>query len=809
MNILIVDDDRSVQRVLADALTKQGFVVTVERDGEWAIKSFEKKNFDAVVLDLLLPALSGYEVAKQIRALPRGKRVPIIMISGVYKNPVHQREAVDKHGAFALLEKPLDLKLLTGTLKDALGDRYPSPAPAVPPPPPMEEDEKTGEFMADDAAREEARDVERHVPAAPRPAVPVARGKEVPRTKEPPRSKAAPPQPKVQARRPSPRPSPPRGEGAQRLQPPPPPVDHDESQDETKNEVPWAHIKGKSFAQILADAYRTRFGGAVRLRRGNVKKIVYFREGTPELVKSNLLIECLGRVLVKEKMISEAECEESLKRMKASKRMQGTVLIDMGCISPHNLQHSLVLQLQHKVWDAFSWDDGEYQFIADAPLPAEPLSIGMTCAQLIHEGVKRTYDEKRLFRAFSGLDLQYVHPSDDPLYAMQDVGLGPEEQELLKLADGHKTLTTLRALGLLPPFETDRFFFAMKCAQMVAFKTSQAQGKPKVSYAEIAASVKAEQRSMPPPLPPPMPPPLPANKRPPAHPSEPPLDLPWSDAKLAQPMARLDLPPPPPEASPQRPKKQEPVLAKSAGSLLPELSEVVSLPRLSGQEGAQREKLAQKLSAMRRLDYFEILGVKWSANREDVKRAYFALAKEYHPDKHFSSASAETRALAQQIYDLISTAHDTLTDPEERKRYIAKLEEGAKQPDDADVGKILAAEGKFQRGEEMMRQRQFADAGRLFREAIALYPDEGEFHAWEGWANFQAHPEKADDAIRSIEQAVNLNPKMDKGYLFLGYIHKATGRPDRAERQFEKAIQCNPDCTEALRELRLLGKQRR
>jgi len=46
-----------------------------------------------------------------------------------------------------------------------------------------------------------------------------------------------------------------------------------------------------------------------------------------------------------------------------------------GCISPHNLQHSLVLQLQHKVWDAFSWDEGEYQFIADAPLPAEPLSI--------------------------------------------------------------------------------------------------------------------------------------------------------------------------------------------------------------------------------------------------------------------------------------------------------------------------------------------------------------------------------------------------------------------------------------------------
>ncbi|MDP3154794.1 MAG: response regulator [Archangium sp.] len=800
MNILIVDDDRSVQRVLADALTRQGFVVTVERDGEWAIKSFEKKNFDAVLLDLLLPALSGYEVAKQIRALPRGRRVPIIMISGVYKNPVHQREAVDKHGAFALLEKPLDLKLLTGTLRDALGDRYPSPSPPQPPPPPMEEDEKTGEYMADDSAREEAEDVERDMPAVtpPRPKAPPAKPKEAPR-----------------APREAPRPAPKEVKKKEAPRPPPPPV---EEEVETKSEVAWARIQDKSFAQILADAYRTRFGGAVRLRRGNVKKIVYFREGTPELVKSNLLVECLGRVLVKEKMISEAECEESLRRMKASKRMQGTVLIEMGCISPHNLQHSLVLQLQHKVWDAFSWDDGEYQFIADAPLPAEPLSIGMTCAQLIHEGVKRTYDEKRLFKAFSGLDLQYVHPSDDPLYALQDVGLGPEEQELLKLADGHKTLTTLRALEVLPPFETDRFFFSMKCAQMVSFKAQHADGKPKVSYAEIAASANAmpaKKSSLPPPLPsmpPPLPPPLPANKKPAAHPAEPPLELPWSDAKLAQPMARLDVPPPPPpDASPQRPaKKAEPqVLAKSAGSLLPELSEVVSLPRLSGQEGAQREKLAAKFTAMRRLDYFELLGVKWSATREDVKRAYFALAKEYHPDKHFSSASAETRALAQQIYDLISTAHDTLTDADDRKRYIAQLEEGAKQPDDADVGKILAAEGKFQRGEELMRLRQYGDANRLFREAITLYPEEGEFHAWEGWALFQADPTRADDAVRSIEQAVNLNPKIDKGYLFLGYIHKATGRPDRAERQFEKAIQCNPDCTEALRELRLLGKQRR
>jgi tetratricopeptide (TPR) repeat protein len=92
---------------------------------------------------------------------------------------------------------------------------------------------------------------------------------------------------------------------------------------------------------------------------------------------------------------------------------------------------------------------------------------------------------------------------------------------------------------------------------------------------------------------------------------------------------------------------------------------------------------------------------------------------------------------------------------------------------------------------------------------VALYPDEGEFFAWLGWARFQMNPALADESLSDIEKSINLNPRLDKSYLFLGYIHKATGRPDKAEKQFEKAIQANPDCTEALRELRLLGKTKR
>jgi DNA-binding response OmpR family regulator/curved DNA-binding protein CbpA len=748
-SILIVDDDRSTQRVLADALTKQGFAVTVERDGEWAVKTFEKKQFDAVLLDLLLPALSGYEVARALRDLPHGRQVPIIMISGVYKNAIHQREAVQKHGAYAFLEKPIDLKRLADTLKGALADRYPHPEPPKPPPPPMEDDDVTGEHMADDLQREEVQVVERAAKTVHAASSQLTAA----------------------------------GDFAQR-----------------------------SFAEVLAEIYRWRANGALLIRREKVKKIVYFREGTPQLVKSNLLVECLGRILVREKMISPAECAESLKRMKATQRMQGTVLVAMGCISPHNLQYALHLQLAEKLYDAFRWEVGAYQFNPQVTLPLEPIALAMTCAQLILEGVKRGYDEKRLARAFEGTEHLYVHQSDEPLYALQDAGLGEEERELLMLADGHKTVGTLRALEVLPALDTDRLLFAMRCAQMIDLRQTANEGRPRVSFADLAASRQAEVRQAPQPVPPPLPvapPPLPGPPRE-AAPTAPPVDLPWKDAPLSHPKASQRSPVPAlappverPPPSPPRPRSQ------STGSLMPELSEVVSLPAPTNEESVSRERLATKVAAMRRMNYFELLGVQPGAGREEIKRAYFTLAREYHPDRHFPSAASDLRQLSQQLYDLISTAHDTLTDPAERTRYLAELAQGKKREEDEDVGRILAAEGKFQRGEELMRRRSFAEAHRHFGEAIALYGHEGEFYAWLGWSLFQKDPSRSDDALRAIEQGLALNPRLDKGYLFLGYIHKAGGRPDRAEKQFEKAMQCNPDCTEALRELRLSSRARK
>jgi twitching motility two-component system response regulator PilH len=156
VHVLVVDDDRHVQRMLGDALTGAGFAVTMERDGESALKAFEGRAFDVVVLDVLLPLLNGYEVARRIKSTPAGAKVPVLMISGIYKSRLQAKEAVERHGAAAFVEKPFKLGALFDKLKGVLKERYPT---APPPPQRTSAEPARADPLADPRAEAEAAQV--------------------------------------------------------------------------------------------------------------------------------------------------------------------------------------------------------------------------------------------------------------------------------------------------------------------------------------------------------------------------------------------------------------------------------------------------------------------------------------------------------------------------------------------------------------------------------------------------------------------------------------------------------------------------
>jgi two-component system response regulator RegX3 len=78
VRVLVVEDEESFVDALSVGLDHEGFEVTIARDGQEAVLLFDKNNYDAVLLDLMLPKMSGLDVCRAMRAK---SDVPIIIVS--------------------------------------------------------------------------------------------------------------------------------------------------------------------------------------------------------------------------------------------------------------------------------------------------------------------------------------------------------------------------------------------------------------------------------------------------------------------------------------------------------------------------------------------------------------------------------------------------------------------------------------------------------------------------------------------------------------------------------------------------------
>ena len=187
------------------------------------------------------------------------------------------------------------------------------------------------------------------------------------------------------------------------------------------------------------------------------------------------------------------------------------------------------------------------------------------------------------------------------------------------------------------------------------------------------------------------------------------------------------------------------------------------------------------------------------------------LAKRTHPDR-FTGASAPVRHLAEEIFGLISRAHETLSDRDRRLEYIRERGNRARDAREIEEGqRALKAELEFQRGVVCLRKKSYPQAVAHFEAAVRTYPEEGEYHAYYGWALYLEDPDapgRLKEALERVLRGRKLAPSREKPYLFLGRLYKAADRGKIAEKMFTRAVQLDPDCVEALRELRLLNMRR-
>jgi DNA-binding response OmpR family regulator len=115
VRIAYVDDDLELTRMVSDALSEEGWEILVANDGESGLELILSEQPDIILLDVMMPGLTGWEICKYIRSKPDWAGTPILMLTGIGERM--NALTAPLYGADAHLDKPFDIDELVETVR--------------------------------------------------------------------------------------------------------------------------------------------------------------------------------------------------------------------------------------------------------------------------------------------------------------------------------------------------------------------------------------------------------------------------------------------------------------------------------------------------------------------------------------------------------------------------------------------------------------------------------------------------------------------------------------------------------------------
>jgi CheY-like chemotaxis protein len=119
--VLLVEDDRAGRMLYADWLTDAGFRVEQTHNGLQALERAFDLVPDAILTDLNIPGIDGYELTRRLKSDPRTSEIPIVAITG-YAPFTQDPGRADRAGCDAVLPKPCEPDDIASTLKTLIDD---------------------------------------------------------------------------------------------------------------------------------------------------------------------------------------------------------------------------------------------------------------------------------------------------------------------------------------------------------------------------------------------------------------------------------------------------------------------------------------------------------------------------------------------------------------------------------------------------------------------------------------------------------------------------------------------------------------
>ncbi len=514
-----------------------------------------------------------------------------------------------------------------------------------------------------------------------------------------------------------------------------------------------------ALGDVIRKLYVNRRGGILHLTQDKTSKRIYFRKGSMIFANSDVDADRLGEFLIRQQVISREDFERASTVMRETGSRLGRTLVELGFASPEGMEAKVVEQIQTIIYSLFSWTSGEYRFEQHESPVDEDIVLNLSTADIILEGTRRMDDMGKVSRALGDLG-RVLQTTEDPLLLYQKMStLSQSEYFILSRVDGLSSMADILSISPIGEEQTLRCIYGLVSAGVI---------EPKGGASPLAEDAAMAAASAPPPqakaaAPPP---PAPAYKPPPPSPP------------------RVEIPKPAVQAG--KPKIEPP--AEPSGP--------------SPEEIAVRKDIMEKHASLREATRYDLLGITITANDGEVKKAYYAMAKKYHPDRHHSPYLRDVHGLLEELFGKITDAYQMLSSPFERNRYDAKIRAegpaaviavgGTPTSEEANEGaRRRAAEERYQEGKRHFDEMHFFDAIQSLREAVRLAPKKN-YHKLLARALM-----KNPLWLREAEEQFRLALKMDQfdaeSYVGLGDIYESEGMGTRALKMYEQAATYDPE----------------
>lgn len=502
---------------------------------------------------------------------------------------------------------------------------------------------------------------------------------------------------------------------------------------------------------VLLDLYEDLVTGKLVLRRGRVSKTVELVNGNPVSSTSTPRDETLGHFLVNSGVITEDQHRSAVGRAAEDNNKLGETLVAMRILTVEQLIEQLGRQARHKIVQALRWPQGAWRF--DDGDAVEGIQLRMV--EIVVGGLRET-----------AIELDRLARLDGQSFVLTERGVRIKHE--LKRAFGDRVMT---ALGTPTPIGDIEKLFPDRVQARLAVDTMLVCDALALQVDDDGLGLGAVPGAEP------------SVGRAPTRPQAPGsalFDILFDD---------IDNSPPVDAAAPLELDNEDSGIVSTA-----ELTAASSGRDLTA---TIRKSVTAEHQRVRVADHYSVLMIGRRATTSEIEAAYQIRTSLLDRDTANVSDPKDKKRV-DEVRALYDDARKVLADERRRGAYDRELAGGEL----VQAPPAINAELAFKVAEELMGKRQWAQAIGHIKTVLSQAPNEADFHAALGWAEWMASGEThlgGDTAKDHLNAALAINPDHPASHDFLGRIEAKLGTDDtEALFHLERALDLDPARKDAL-----------